>query len=100
MTSLDNTERKFYQDTIVNLLQYNGQLISALITRGGMPPMPTMPLSIPSFGIEMNLDDMKKMQSAWKDMPTSFNVEKMMSEALRRMTGVLPKEDSEEDPLK
>lgn len=65
MTSLDNTERKFYQDTISNLLQYNGQLISALVSRGSMPPIPTMP----SFGISMDLDDMKKLSNSWKDIP-------------------------------
>ena len=97
MTSLDNGERKFYQDTIVNLLQYNGQLISALITRGGMPPIPG------SFGIEVNLDDMKKLQSAWRDSPmnpTKFAspaINKMMDEMFRKMSGV---DDDKEDPLK
>lgn len=95
MTSLDNTERKFYQDTIANLLQYNGMLISALVSRGQQLPIPPMP----SFGIELNLDNMKKMQSAWKDSPL-VGMDKMMSEMYKRMAGVKDDRDTEEDPLK
>lgn len=63
--NLDNSERRFYQETISNLLQYNGMLITALTARGQIPPMPP----IPSFGISVDMDDMKKLSNSWKDIP-------------------------------
>lgn len=97
MTSLDNTERKFYQDVISSLLQYNGMLITALTSRGQVPPPPPM-MMMPSFGIEMNnLDDMKKLQSAWKDFPLNLNPNSNLKDIMKIM-GMIPKDkDNKED---
>ena len=65
---LDSKEREFYQSTIASLLYYNGMLITKLFTQGQQIPIPTMPM--PSFGIEVGLDDMKKLSNSWKDIPS------------------------------
>ena len=92
--NLDNSERKFYQETISNLLQYNGMLITALTVRGQQFPIPP----IPSFGISVDMDDMKKLSNSWKDMPTMFPNPDMMGEMLKKFgLGFPSKRDLDDD---
>ena len=80
MTMITDSERAFYHQTIARLLEYNGTLITALVSRGQPVPMPVPPpmsfgglnlggdpMQPVRFGIQMEPGDQEKLQSAWKD---------------------------------
>jgi hypothetical protein len=103
MTSLDNAERKFYQDTISSLLQYNGMLITGINVLTSRSMMPSSSSLVPppmSFSLPlMDEDTLKKMESAWKDSPftmTNMMGNKQVNDMMRKIMG-LPDETKSED---
>jgi len=88
---MEDKEREFYQSLITKLFEYNSTLVMRMIGSGQTPPFPPFPPQPQVFSLD--LDEMKKLQNSWTDIPISNDFIKDM------MRGFFPAKKDDKDKL-